>query len=222
MPQTIGNHGLYCPEFDDYAAVALYMQDLGTRIDDALTAQSDALNSFVNSPAMLLTNSVARTLPVALPIDSLIFDTILYLNNTFMSFEPNVGGENVIYIGSPAGAPTTIPYLRGAYSYGVAVRMSAVGPVTLGSVRQVSAFATDEIAAPFQAFSACGDQAIDMNVGSDIGIEGQTNMLLAGTSGVTIKPFATHDNVASDVTIFAGDARFWVFYNGANDIVEVA
>ena len=55
MPQIIGSHGLYCPQFDDYAAVALYMQDLGTKIDSALSDQQDELNDFLAAPTIIVT-----------------------------------------------------------------------------------------------------------------------------------------------------------------------
>lgn len=223
MPETIGNHGLYCPDFDDYAAVALYMQDLGTRIDTALQGQLDELNGFLVPPAILLTNSAAVTITAADPIDTTIFDTVLVNTSTFMSYDVTAGQ---LLIGSAAGAAVTIPYERGAYSVGGGIRISAVGAVTVGSSRTFQAQVVDTTQVPvFPAaefvITSPFDSTSDQNTGGNYGLNIKTNFLLSGTSGVRITHFVTHGNAASDVSIPAGAALLWVLFNGANDIIEV-
>lgn len=223
MPENIGNHGLYCPDFDDYAAVALYMQDLGTRIDEALAAQLDELNEFLAPPAILLTNSAAVVL-AAPGLSNTVFDTVVVNTSSFMSYDVATGE---LSIGSAAGAPTTVPYERGAYTAGAGVRMSATGAVTVGSTRELSITVIDDTQVPvFPAFqfviSRPSDVAVDQNTGGNYGLVVKTNFLLSSTSGVRITHQAYSDNAASTTSIPAGSAFLWVIFNGAADTIEVA
>lgn len=217
MPQTIGNHGLYCPDFDDYAAVALYMQDLGTKIDAALQSQLDELSDFLAQPTLIVTNAVAKTILTTDPSTNAVFDTVVFNNSSFMSYDFTA---NQILIGSVLGAGTTVPYRRGAYSAGACVRMTASGAVTVGSERQLQISVRDEaltvpvIAGPF-------DESSDQNTGGDEGVLVETNFVLTGTSGANISHSALSLNAASNTTILAG-GFLWVTYNGPTDIVEVA
>lgn len=224
MPQMIGNHGLYCPEFDDYAAVALYMQDLGTRIDEALFAQQTLLEGFLVPPAIILTNSAAVTITVAGISDETLFDTVVVNTSSFMTYDV-ASGE--LFIGSENGAPVTVPYLRGAYTIGGGVRMSTVGAVTVGSVRTLSVQIVDDTQPavfpnPSFIVSQPVDSVVDQNTGGDYGLLVKTNVLLNRTSGVRVTHSALSLNAASDTTIPAGSAFLYVIYNGPNDIVEVA
>jgi|SRR5687767_2952063 len=224
MPQTIGNHGLYCPEFDDYAAVALYMQDLGTRIDEALFAQQALLEGFLAPPAIVLTNSAAVTILTTDPADSTIFDTVVVNTSTFMTYDAALGE---LFIGSENGAATTVPYLRGAYTVGAGCRMSAVGAVTVGSARELSLQVVDDTQPPvFPAsefiISTPVDSVNDQNTGGDYGLVVKSNILLTRTSGVRVRHTMTSLNAASNTTIPAGSAFMYVIYNGPTDIVEVA
>jgi hypothetical protein len=217
MPQTIGNHGLYCPDFDDYAAVALYMQDLGTRIDSALDAQLDELNDFLNQPTIILTNSVAKTILTTDAIAENVFDTVVFNNSTFMSYDFTV---NQILIGSVLGAGTTVPYRRGAYSAGACVRMTATGAVDVGSERKLTVLVRDE-ALLVPAIAGPMDVSSDQNTGGDEGVLAETNFVLSGTSGANIRHFVVSTNTSSDTTILAG-GFLWCTYNGATDLIEVA
>lgn len=217
MPETIGNHGLYCPDFDDYAAVALYMQDLGTKIDTALQSQLDELNDFLSQPTIIVTNAVAKTILTTDPGTDAVFDTVVFNNTTFMSYDFTA---NQVLIGSVLGAGTTVPYRRGAYSAGACVRMTATGAVTVGSTRQLQIVVRDEalttpiIAGPF-------DTSSDQNTGGDEGVLVEANFVLAGTSGANISHFALSFNAASNTSVLAG-GFLWVTYNGATDVIEVA
>lgn len=224
MPEMIGNHGLYCPEFDDYAAVALYMQDLGTRIDEALFAQQTLLEGFLAPPAIILTNSGVVTINTVDLSDNNIFDTVVANTSTFMNYDATTGE---LFIGSENGAATTVPYLRGAYTIGAGARMSAAGAVTVGSGRSLELRIIDDTQAPvFPAFefviSSPVDFVIDQNTGGDYGLNVKTNVLLNRTSGVRVTHVATSLNLASNTTIPAGSAFLYVIYNGPTDIVEVA
>lgn len=221
MPQTIGNHGLYCPEFDDYAAVALYMQDLGTIIDTALGAQRDELEDFLAAPTIIVTNAVAKTIPLG-PSAAIfnVFDTVVFNNSTFMDYDFTA---NRLLIGSAYGISPVVPYRRGAYTAGAGCRMTPTGATTLGSRRELQIFVTDPAISPI-AGNVVGpfDNENDMNTGGNEGLLVETNFPLASTNGVYIEHSASSDNAASTTSILAGSAFLWVTYNGATDFIEVA
>lgn len=222
MPENIGNHGLYCPDFDDYAAVALFMQDLGTKIDDALQAQVDALDTFFSPPTIILTNTVAKVIPAADQILD-VFDTVVFNNSTFLSYNFTT---NSLHIGSPAGITPVIPYSRGAYTAGAGVRMTATGAVSVGSERRLSLVFNDDTGDGtgdvFNPLVFPEDRTIDQNTGGNEGLNVEINFLLTGTNGVVIDHRAVSDNAASTTTIPAGSAFLWVTFNGASEVVEVA
>lgn len=222
MPENIGNHGLYCPDFDDYAAVALYMQDLGTRIDALLGVQQDELDDFLNAPTIILTNSAAVVISAPGVVDN-VFDTVLFNNSTFMTYD-FVANPNTLFIGSPLGVTPVVPYHRGAYSIGAGVRMSATGAVTVGSIRRLGLFVTDPGSPLFFTGNivAPADQSVDQNTGGDEALNVESNFTLTGTAGIEVEHFVQSDNAASTTSIPAGSSFLWVTYNGATDIIEVA
>lgn len=222
MAQTIGDHGLYCPEFDNYAAVALYMQDLGTRIDDALAAQQDAINEFLDPPMILVTNSAAGTITAgASGFVDVVFDTLVKATSPIMTFDFTTAR---LHIGSPAGAGTLIPYSHGSYSAGLSCTMTAAGAVTVGSTRGIRITLNDDTAPlpPAGFIYQVLDQSLDMNTGGNEGLVAKMNFDLDGTSGVYLAPRFFSANLASNTTIPAGSAFMWAIFNGPTQIIEVA
>lgn len=221
MPQTIGNHGLYCPGFDDYAAVALYMQDLGTKIDTALGAQRDELEDFLAAPTIILTNSVAQIIPLGPGAAiSNVFDTVVFNNSTFMTYDFTT---DILLIGSAYGISPVVPYRRGAYSAGAGCQMTPTGATTAGSLRRLQIFVSDTAISPSPGNVAGPfDTENDMNTGGDEGVLVETNFVLNSTNGVTVSHLASSDNAASTTSIPAGSALLWVTYNGTTDFIEVA
>lgn len=219
MAQMIGEHGLYCPDPQDYAAYALYMQDVGTRIDEQLFAQQTALQFFLEQPTILVTNSAAVVIPVGPAEVVNIFDTVVFNNSTFMSLDV---ANTRIDIGSALGTPTVVPYLRGAYTAGFNVRMTAA-VVTAGTHRTASLLVTNEELLFVAATAASAtDSATDQNTGGDEALFCRTNFPLSGTSGVNVEFAAISFETAGTVTIPAGGAFGYVTWNGATDIIEVA
>lgn len=222
MARTIGNHGLYCPEFGDYAAVALYMQDLAHRIDEALTAQQDSLDAFLDPPMIMVTNSVAGSITAgASGFVDVVFDTIVKATSPIMTFDFTTAQ---LHIGSPAGAGTLIPYGHGSYTAGLSCTMTAAGAVTAGSTRGVRITLNDDtIPLPPAGFIyQVLDQSLDMNTGGNEGLVAKMNFDLDGTSGVYLKPRFFSANLASNTTIPAGSAFMWAIFNGPAQIIEVA
>lgn len=223
--QTIGNHGLHCPEFDDYAAVALYMQNLGTLIDEQLQEKLEALQGFMDRPTIIVTNSAPAVIADSV-IYTQLWDTVLFNNSTFMNLDIGVSGSipgtpsNVIRIGSAAGAAIAIPYLRGSYSMGAATIMAATGAVTLLSHRNLLVLSDDQSLAIDTFSCSASDTTYETNTGGEAQ-NVKFSCELERTSGVIVEGFVWHGNTASTVAISAG-ALLWVTYNGPIDIIEVA
>lgn len=219
MARTIGNHGLFCPDPQDYGAYALYMQDLGTKIDAALQAQVDELEDFFRPPTIILTNS-APVVMVAGGGTAALFDTVLFNNSAFMTYTISAG-VGTVNVGSPAGAPIVVPYLRGAYTVGMNARMSATGAVTVGSERLMNVQVRDTTGIMVNPVSNRNDATFDMNTGGNEGLLTKGNVLLTGTSGVAVSHSVGNSNLASSISINAG-ALLYVTFQGASDIIEVA
>lgn len=217
MPETVGNHGLYCPDFDDYAAVALYMQDLGTRIDEQLSVQQDALNAFLNQPTIIVTNAVGKVITTPGSLNN-VWDTVVFNNSSFMSYDL---ATNRLLIGSAAGAGVTVAYPRGAYSMGGTASFTDVGATTAGSGRSFLMVASD-----FTLPASAPDilQARDSSEARGTGGEDLTakgDFVLTGVSGVGIEHSVFSGNIASNTNILAG-GFMWCTYNGPTDVIEVA
>lgn len=223
--ETIGNHGLHCPEFDDYAAVALYMQNLGTLIDEQLQEQLEALQGFMDRPTIIVTNSVAAVIADSNTYTQL-WDTVVFNNSTFMSLEIGASGSipgtpsNVIRIGSAAGAAVTVPYLRGSYSIGACTTMIATGAITAQSYRNLTVTSDDQSLAIDTFSCSASDTTYETNTGGEAQ-NVKFSCELERTSGVIVEGLVTHGNTASTVSISAG-GFMWVTYNGPIDIIEVA
>ena len=219
MPENIGNHGLYCPDFDDYAAVALYMQDLGTRIDEQLGMQRDALSGFLNMPTMIVTSSVTKTVPPGFGGND-IFDTVLFNNApTFLNLALGTANGNVIQIGSPAGAIPIVAYPRGMWRFGACTRQTSSGAVTAYSKRNLRLILVDNTSAT--TGTSALDELYDTDTGGDEGQNAKhVGFNLTGTHGVEIQSAVSNTN-GVNVDVLAG-AYLWVTYSGPTDLIEVA
>lgn len=220
MAQTIGTHGLYCPDPQDYAAYALYMQDLANRIDAALSAQQDALNGFLNSEIIIVTNSATQGIAPN-GFDDSLFDTVVFNNSTFFSYADE-GGRGTLRIGSAAGISPIVPYPQGAYTYGFNVRFTDVGAPTVNSHRYIQAIGFDETAVPSANLFNEFDWALNMNTGGEEGVLIQNSFRLDGENGFRIRHSAANGDPAITVNVVAGHAIMWCMYNGPTDVIEVA
>lgn len=225
--QTIGNHGLECPDFDDYAAVALYMQKLAETIDQQLFDQFELLTAAINRPTIIATSSATVSEPQGTQFN--FIDTVVFNNSSFLSlsvatpipFFADAPGSK-INIGSPAGAGTTIPYDRGSYSTGSCTRMTSTGAVTAYSSRNSAIVIVDEsLPVGSSLITEIPDDTSDTNTGGNEAQNAKGTFELSRTSGVAAILTTTHANGVTNVNVLAG-ALFWVTYNGPINVVEVA
>lgn len=218
MPETIGEHGLYCPDFDDYAAVALYMQDLGTRIDAALQEQLDALEAYQNRPLIVMFNPAIVNI-AALGSAQNVFSAELFNNAPTILTSSTVGSVTTVNIGSPAGTVNPVTYPRGVWRFGATCRQTSVGATDALSDRELFILLTDDV------ISAPLDNAYDITYASTTGgSEGNLvhdQILLTGTHGVRMTHRVSNANSSSSVNIEA-EGLWWLTYEGPTDIIEVA
>lgn len=214
-------HGLSCQSGDDYAALALYMQNEANIIDAALETELLSLTGFLTRPTIIVTNSGNVTMPANDSV-TVVWDTVLFNNSTFMSLI-NTGGafaETIISVGSPAAAPVTVPYLQGFYRYGFGTFMTATGAVNAYTSRTTIVTAIDDSSGSFPSTGQISDITYDTNTGGEAQ-NGTGTFPAAGVSATRIRTTCGNENTSSSVNILA-NSFLWVTYIGSTDLIEVA
>lgn len=193
--EPFGTHGLACLGDEDYAALALYMQDQGTAVDTALDGVSDAFDSYLLRPGVLATSNA---------------------NQAFASGSTgNLGGTTVLYANFPVLAGITFITPRaGWWQYGANVNMVATGAVTANSLRRLTVSALLTSAGPATVLSTTSDQSFETNTAGEwLACSGGTFYAPAART-VSIRTETLHLNVASTVNNMAG-ARVWCYFIGS-------
>lgn len=199
--EPVGNHGLACLGDEDYAAIALYMQDQGTKIDKALDNISDAFDTYYLRPGFLSTNTAVTTIAstnVFLPIT---LGSSLYDNLTTTG--PGVAFGNF-----------TTPK-AGWYQFGANANLIATGAITANSARRlrVNAFLTTPSGAV--SLNDCEDLSFETNSGGGEWLAATAGSFYAAAGrAISIRAAASHANAASSVNVSVG-ARVWCWYIGS-------
>lgn len=218
---NIGTHGLSCQTGDNFASLALYMQDEATRIDELLYDQYTSLTGFLTRPTIIVTNSANVTV-AASDFTTIPWDTVLFNNSTFMGLT-NTGGSDprtIITVGSRAGATTTIPYLQGWYRYGIGIRMTATGAITAYSERKTQVSVVDETNVFTPGLGSLIEATYDTSTGGEAHC-GHNTFQASGISGITLTTTVSNQNVASSVNLNT-NSYLWVTYIGPDEQIEVA
>lgn len=216
--QTIGNHGLFCPDPQDYAAVALYMQALGEQIDAELAEQLAALEGFLSRPTAILTNAANVNIP-ALSASSSVYTTFAFNNAPTIIQTQVVGSITYMTLGDPAGTVNPVTYPRGAWRFGAIARMQATGALDGFTTRTLRITITDDVLG--STIHGVQDNTYATSAGAPDAVNLTTTELLTGTHGVRVRATASHTNSSSSVDVLAG-GLFWATYEGPTDIIEVA
>lgn len=195
--EPVGTHGLACLGEEDYAAVALYMQDQALIIDGALDAVSDAFDSYRLRPGFV---SASNANFLNTPVNTL----------------GTIGASTVVYSNfTMTGATGFITPRQGWWQFGANVNMVASGAVTVGSYRKLFVSAIRSSApAPATTLAVTSDLSYDTNTGGEwLACSGGSFYAPAGAL-VTIRAETMHGNAASGVNTIAG-ARTWCFFIGS-------
>lgn len=218
----VGTHGLNCPDGEDYAAIALYMQCVSDTLDSQLQTQLTTAQGFSTQPTIIAFPNAVKSVPASGSAAD-VFTTVTFNNSTFMDLvlEP-ANARNYIRIGSPVGVIPAVPYPRGLYMVGVCMSQTAAGAVTAYSRREVQVDVVDQ-SSPLtnQTIYTINDTTYETSTG---GVERQLvkfPIYLTGSVGVQVRAIAINSNIPSAVNV-ATNALFWVTYVGPADLVEVA
>jgi hypothetical protein len=218
--ESIGNHGLACLDATDWADYARYMQCQAQTIDTVLADQMALLAASLDRPTIVVGASANRTFATGTSVGN-FFDTVLFVNNTFMNLT-SVGLETFVNIGSPLGQPVVEAYQRGMYLIGGFTSMDATGAVTGFSQRILTVSAIDDSITGAPQVGTFTDNNPDANTAiTAIGCSGAFTVVLRGINAVRIRHALSHTNAASTVTAIAANSLLWVTYLGPNELVEV-
>lgn len=213
-------YGLTCPDPDDYAAFALYMQCLAMDIDRLLTERNDAIEAFRNSFAGVWRNDVILT------SDGLgSFRTpIAATTNIFWNDPDNTPSVGVIgSTTNPAGFnfPGKVP--GGLYEVGGTVTFTA--GATVGSFREL-VFETNYFGSTgldvqngvidITEETASGGESLNCNYQVPL----RPEILGTNVVGNPISFSVTaNEGNAGTLTIPVGGLTFWCVYIGSNNLV---
>lgn len=204
MTIPVGDHGLKCLAEEDYAAIALYMQDQALVIDSVLDGMSDSLDTFNLRPGF-----TAATTGVNGPVAS-GGEQLQGLGNWSMVYSnftpaPTTG----VSFGIRMTAPRTGWYEHGAY-----INAQASGAVTANSRRTLYARAYRVVGTGNVLLSETVWRTGDTNTGGEFLVSsGGSFYATAGTS-IIITPYWSHANAASNVQVNAG-AKLWCWFIGS-------
>lgn len=219
MTKQIGEHGLFCPDGEDYAAFALTMQCNAEATDAALTDINTSLGGYLARPWAMATLNGAVVID-----DAAGSGTIgpLGLVGAWIRFGAASAGPVPTYQNNnlPAysnSAPTAL-MPRGVYLIGAQANWT-VGALTANSVRQLLVYGvTTQGGVPSPSTDYVDLYRIQDYQG-DGGANGALNVVgfLDNTAGnvAYIESFFSHANTASDITIANAQWRVWAEYLGS-------
>lgn len=224
----VGTHGLDCPDSQDYAALALYMQCFADTVDAQLQAHLDLAQGFLDAPTIMCRNTVNKSVAASTTAFD-VFTTETFNNSTFMDLVIDPIGvapvflpRNYIRIGSAPGVTPVVPYPRGLYMVGAYTAQTAAGAVTAYSERTLAITVSDEtLPSTNQILFFADDVTFDTNTGGNERQIVKFPIELTGENGVIVGTYSQNTNVASAVDVLA-NSLFWVTYVGPSDLVEVA
>lgn len=202
---------LDCPDPENYAAVALQMQETALQVEDRLYLVERTLRAAANRQAFVQTTTAARTglttggfQPIS---PSSVANTITFTN------WPGTGGS---FFGFQIPTDTG----PGLYEIGFYGNLIASGAVTDNTFRVVRL--RQERVQPGVGTNVTVDSAeatiFEANVGGgmDLTVSGVFSMILGDSINVEL----SHGNTGSTLNVSSG-AIYWVTYLGSPETVEV-
>lgn len=214
MTEQIGNHGLFCVDDDDYAAIALAMQCNAEATTTALESSNTALNSYLGRPWVSTQNNGA------LVIDDSSSGTLGPLGLVGAVLRPGAGTTNLSYNMSPyyiTGDLTTF-MPRGVYLIGASITWT-LGALTANSIRQLLVYGVTSNGGALNSTTDATDIYRFQDYQGDGGANGALNVVgfLDNTAGnvASVESLFSHGNTASDITVANGAWHVWATYLGS-------
>lgn len=224
----VGTHGLDCPDEQDYAALALYMQCFADTVDASLQTQLDLAQGFADQPTIICFNLANKSVAASSTAFD-VFNAETFNNSTFMSLVIDPIGvaplflpRNYIRIGSAPGVTPAVPYPRGMYMIGGYTAQTAAGALTAYSQRTLAITVSDEtLPSTDQLLFFVDDVTFETSTAGNERQIVKFPIELTGESGVIVETYSQNTNAASAVNVLA-NSFFWVTYVGPSDLVEVS
>lgn len=202
---------LDCPEPENYAAVALQMQETALQVEQRLYAVERTLRAAANRQSIVQTSTAANT---------------GFTTGNASQFGPGdvasvINFDNVDPTVVAVNSSLLVPVVGdGVYTFGVSVNLIASGAVTDNSFRIITMRQRRQLPGdltPTTVFEYT-NSVYEANVGGgmDVTLAGQFAML----AGDTVIWLFQHGNAGSTMNISSG-ARFWCTFLGSNETVEV-
>lgn len=210
MTEQVGDHGLFCLDDDDYAAVALAMQCNAQALDVALTDINSTTTDFLGRPWATVTNSGAAVIASG-------SGTLGPLNLVGEFLRPGSGAGGVP-ISQAYNMPnnyvagnlsTFMP--RGVYLIGASINWT-LAAATANSIRQLLVYGVTSDGGPLNSTVNFTDLYRLQDYQGDGGNNGALTVVgfLDNRAGnvATFESFFSHAN-AGDLTVAANNWRVW-------------
>lgn len=219
----VGNHGLFCLEDENYAAIALYMQCMAEQIDSILSGVDTSLDGALNRPTVIVNSLANKSWTFPNSQRQNIFDNILFSNSDIFTVATSSAGVDSLYIGSPAGTVDPLSYPQGLWMVGATARMATAGGSTAFEARLIDLVVTDDLSTPAGDILA---RYVDVTPGATGALDAvlvKGPVILRGTHGVRVDARLASAGLLAggSVTVQAG-AMLWATYVGPDELVEVA
>lgn len=190
---TYTDHGLACLGDEDYAAIALAMQQDALATEASLDAVSDAFDTYYLRPYA----TAITTAPTG-PVSS-AGETIFGIGGWSLSNTNMPGATAPVNVGLRLIMPAT-----GWYSYQAYASMVAAGAVTAFSRRTLYARASRRIATVNTLLDQVVWRTVDTNnAGEYLIADGNAFFAMAGWT-IDIEALWSHANAASNVSVVTG------------------
>lgn len=203
----IGQHDLNCLGPEDYAALALYMQETAFAIEDALNAETVSLNEYRLRTSMEFVTTVTTS-------NAAVGGTVMPDGRQANGI--NFTGATVLGGGATGVVPANgvvvfIPPLSGWYDVGAYTNAIPAGAITAGServlyiqVNQVPDLPATDTSTLFQ------ERVTDTNTGGEfLNLSGL--VYLVGGRSASIQPMVAHGNLASNL-VMQVESKVWLAY----------
>jgi len=200
---TVGGHGLTCPDPQDYAAQALYMQSQALTIDAYLAGIAAQVTTSTMRPTAIFT-----------------FSSTIFVGPTFA--DGYASPDVLTYSNIPgATADATITFdTPGTYIYGAYTSLSASGAITAGSYRKVRISAIKDPDSAALETNNTEEVTFETNTGGER-VTNKSGFISANIGDVYRLAQYEADNNASSMLVNAG-SMIWITRAASNDLIEVA
>lgn len=207
--QTTDVFGYPCIGEEDYAGVPVFMKSLAEQIEETLSGQQAALDSFLDTGSAIWAASAVQTFPDG-------------FTTTVNSIDTQIGGA-----GLPQLIPgvATLPPLRGWYYFGGNITTVPLGALTPASIRVFSVVVTTLGLIPgTQQLGIASTRVIGKGTPPGDAMWCDNTVFHDGLSTAVVEATVYHDQAAVDIqsTLTPAPRIFIAYLGDSPDIKEVA